>query len=151
MTNEGTPRYRSRVDWWLGLLIVAVPATSLVAALALHADGQHGEALIAWAVLAGVLVLYAAVVWPVEYVLERDALVIRFGIVRSRVPYRSIRSVRPSRSLLASPALSLNRLAIDTGAALPVTISPADASGFLDAIAGRVPHVVRAGDELIPR
>jgi hypothetical protein len=149
--DEPDTRYRSRVDWWLGLLIVAVPATSVVAALALHADDQHGEALIAWAVLAGVLVLYAALVWPVEYVLERETLVIRFGVIRSRVPYHSIRSVRPSRSLLAAPALSIHRMAIDRGTALPVKISPADASGFLDDLAGRAPHLVRGGNVLTPR
>ena len=144
-------RYRSKVDWWIGVAVASVPIVALVTAVALQLNGESSDAVIGWVVLLAVLVLYAVIVWPVEYELHADELVVRFGLMRGRIPYRSIRGVRPSRSLLASPALSLDRLAIDTGVRLPVTISPSDRGRFLGDLAARTPHLVRTGDELISR
>lgn len=143
-------RYRSKVDWWLGVLIVAVPAIGLVTALMLQLSGD-GSAIVGWLSLAGIGLLYAVVVWPVEYTLEADDLVVRFGVVRSRIPYRSIRGVSPTRSVLASPALSMDRLGIDTGGTLGPMISPADPDAFLAELAARAPHLRRDGDRLVPR
>lgn len=152
MTSAPTAsRYRSKVDAWLGALIVAVPAIALVTAVLLQLSGDTGAAVVGWLSLAGVAVLYVLVVWPVEYALEADALVVRFGVVRSRIGYRSIRGVRPTRNILASPALSMDRLGIDTGGALAPMISPADRDRFLDDLAARAPHLVRDGDRLVSR
>lgn len=142
-------RYRSKIDWWVGALIVAVPAISLVTAILLQLSGDTGAAIVGWLTLAGIGVLYALVVWPIEYVLEANDLVVRFGVMRSRIPYRSIRGVSPTRSVLASPALSMDRLAIDTGGKLAPMISPADRDGFLAELASRTPHLRPEGDRLV--
>lgn len=144
-------RHPSKVDWWLGVLIAAVPVGSVLAAVALHLSGDHGGALVAWVSLAAIGALYVGVVWPVAYELHDEALVVRFGIIRSRVPYASIREVRPSRSVLASPALSLDRLAIDTGTRPALTISPVDRDRFLGDLAARATHLVRDADRLATR
>jgi len=145
------PTYRSKVDPWIGLLLIALPVLCLVVALVLQASGDPGEALIGWLTLAGIVVLYVALVWPIEYTLEPEALVIRFGLVRSRLPYDSVRAVEPSRGLLAAQALSMDRLAIRTEGKLPTLISPQDRDRFLDDLAVHTPHLVRAGDGLRPR
>lgn len=144
-------RYRSKIDWWLGVLLVAVPVIGLATAIMLQLSGDTGAAIVGWLSLAGIGLLYALVVWPVEYVLEGEDLVVRFGAIRSRIPYRSIRGVRPTRSILASPALSMDRLGIDTGAKLGPMISPADRDGFLTELASRALHLQREGDRLVPR
>lgn len=144
-------RFGSRVDWWLGVILAATPLVALGAAVFLQLSGDAVGAMTGWLVLAGTVALYAAVVWPVYYELTDSDLVIRFGLARSRIPYGSIRGVAPTRSILASPALSLDRLAIDTGATLNQMISPADRDGFLDRLAARTPHLVRDGDRLVPR
>ena len=153
---EGSPdvaplRFRSRVDWWLGAILVAVPALGLVAAVTLQASGDPGEATVGWIALIGIGALYIGVVWPIAYELAEDELIVRFGLCRSRVPYRSIREVHPSRSILAAPALSLDRLAIDAGQRFAAVVSPDDRDGFLDALAARAPHLERTADGLRSR
>ncbi|HSJ00113.1 MAG TPA: PH domain-containing protein [Patescibacteria group bacterium] len=153
MTDRSLPtrRYPTRVDWWLGALLVAVPVIVVVSAVALTLAGDASGAIVGWLSVAGVVALYVGLVWPVVYELGDDALIIRFGLVRSRVPYRRIRAVRPTRSVLASPALSVDRLAIDIGGRIPTTISPADRDPFLTDLAARVPHLRREGDVLVGR
>lgn len=142
-------RHRSKVDWWVALILVAVPLGGVVAAVAGQLSGDAVDAVVGWVALVGIIALYVALVWPIEYELHADALVVRFGVVRSRVPYASMRGVRPSRNLLASPALSADRLAIDTGSRLPILISPSDPDRFFDELAARAPQLVRAGAEVI--
>jgi hypothetical protein len=152
MTDALPPirRYPTAVDWWLGVLVGAVPVVVIVSAILLTVSDDSGAALVGWLTVAGVIALYVGVVWPIVYELDAEALVIRFGLVRSRIHYDRIRGVRPTRSFLASPALSVHRLAIDTGGAIPPTISPADREAFLADLAGRVPHLRREGDSLVP-
>ena len=82
-----------------------------------------------------------AVQWRCHRSLVADALVVRFGLVRSRIPYSSIRSVRATRIPIASPALSLDRLAIDASRGLPVIIAPADRERFVAELAARAPQI----------
>lgn len=141
-------RFPSRVDWWLAALLVALPVIGLVTAIALQLSGDGG-AFVGWLSLLGIGLLYVGVVWPVAYELGADELVIRFGLARSRVPYRDIRGVAPTRSLLAAPALSMDRLAIDVGGRTGAVISPDDRDGFLEALATRAPQLIRDGDRLV--
>ena len=134
-------RYRSKVDWWLAAIIVLVPLILLAIAVAMLVSGDTEAAVGVGLALVAVIGLYLLIVWPVEYVLEPDALVVRFGVIRSRIPYSSIRSVRPTRVPIASPALSLDRLAIDAGRGLPVIIAPVDRERFLADLATRAPQI----------
>jgi uncharacterized membrane protein YdbT with pleckstrin-like domain len=148
---KAVSRYRSKVDWWMGVLLAVPLVTAVGTAIALQLGSDAGAANRAWMVLFGVVALYVVVVWPVVYELTDDALVVRFGLMRRRIAYRSLRGVNPTRSILASPALSLDRLAIDTGGSLSPTISPADREGFLADLSARTPHLVRDDDRLIAR
>jgi hypothetical protein len=142
-----SPRFPSKVDWWLGAILGAAPVVTLVAGWSAIA---HGHLLLGVLPTAVLLAIYGGLVFPMYYELGDDALIIRFGLARSRVPYRSIRAVRPTGNPLSSPALSLDRLHVDAGSALGPNISPADRSGFLDALAQRTPHLRREGDSLVP-
>lgn len=148
---QAVSRYQSKIDWWLGALLVFMLVTAVGTAIGLQLGGDGGAPIVGWLVLLGVVALYVVVVWPVAYELTGDAIVVRFGLIRSRIAYRSIRGVKPTRSILASPALSLDRLAIDTGGSLAPMISPADRDGFLADLAARASHLVREGDRLLPR
>lgn len=148
---QAVSRYQSKIDWWLGALLVFMLVTAVGTAIGLQLGGDGGAPIVGWLALLGVVALYVVVVWPVAYELTGDAIVVRFGLIRSRIAYRSIRGVKPTRSILASPALSLDRLAIDTGGSLAPMISPADRDGFLADLAARASHLVREGDRLLPR
>lgn len=137
--------FRSKVDGWLALLLVAGPVVSLAGGLA-AAPHQQGTAFLGTLVLAAV---YVGLVFPMRYGLTETHLVVRHGLVRQRVAFADITSVTPTRSPLSSPALSLDRLRITfgTGHFKCVLISPADKKQFLVELALRA-RLVRDGDGL---
>jgi len=144
-------RYRSKIDWWLGILLVFPLVVAVGTAIALQLGGDAGAAIVGWVALLGVVALYVVVVWPVAYELTDDAIVVRFGRLRSRIAYRSLRGVKPTRNILASPALSIDRLVIDIGGSVAPMISPADRDGFLVDLVARAPHLVLDDDRLVIR
>ena len=144
-----TPQFKSKVDWWLGLILVVAPVATVMGAVAADAG------IVGWLGVILVALIYGGLVFPMRYVLEEDALVIRFGLVRSRIRYADIKAVTPTRNPLSSPALSLDRLHIDAGShlsgmGLGPNISPADKAGFLRALAERTPRLRHEGDRLVP-
>ena len=142
------PRFPSKVDTWIGVVLVAAPLVSLLGGISAIAAGAWMAGLFPIVFIFG---LYGLAVWPVGYVLEDDALVIRFGMMRSRVPYGAIRAVRPTKTMLSSPALSLDRLHVDAGNALGPNISPADREGFYAALMKKAPQLKREGEALVAR
>ena len=108
----------------------------------------------AWLGWFGVIIIaavYTGLLFPFYYEMEEESLLIRFGCIRSRIPYNSIKKVVPTRNPTSSPALSLDRLRIDTGDTLGTNISPADKSSFLKDLAGQVNHLVLADGQLLPK
>ena len=144
------PRFPSKVDAWLGAILVALLVSTVAVPIVLLVSGDP-QAWIGLIPSALILAIFGGLVFPLYYELEDQALLIRFGLVRSRVPYAEIKRVVPSRSMLSSPALSLDRLHVDAGNPLGPLISPKDKSAFLDALAARAPHLMREGDSLVPR
>ena len=131
-------RFRSRVDWWLPLLIVGVPVAMLLDVARSHRT-PRGEELTAVLVAAVIVVLLGWLLLSTHYTFEENALVIRSGPLRSAVPYARITRVEHSRSFLAAPAMSLRRIMIHFGVADFAIISPADRPGFLRALGERAP------------
>jgi pimeloyl-ACP methyl ester carboxylesterase len=104
--------YRSKVDLWLAVVLVGTLAVSLVAVYGMLRSGSPGEMIVAAftiLLLAGV----GALVVPIRYTIGATELVVRAGVMRIRIPLDRIRRVYPSRSLVSSPALSLDRLAVE--------------------------------------
>jgi hypothetical protein len=93
------------------------------------------------AVVIAVVVITAGLpVWlllTTRYVLSADALKVTSGPFRWTVRIADIKSVTPTRSMISSPALSLQRLEIRYGTYQSVIISPADRDGFLRALEAR--------------
>ena len=87
-------------------------------------------------ILVGIAVV-ALLVWLLvgtHYTVDRGTLRIVSGPFRWKVPVDQIMSVEATKSLLSSPALSLDRLRIRYGNRRRIMISPADKAGFLEAI-----------------
>jgi hypothetical protein len=136
--NRRDSTYPSRVDPWVAVLLVLTAAVSLVAVWALLSAVDRIGIVVGGLTLA-VLLGTALVVYPVSYTIGERELVIRSGVWRIRVPLDSIIRVQPSRTLLASPALSLDRLAIeyhtDRFSRPTVYISPVRRDEFADRLA----------------
>ncbi len=130
--------YRSRVDTWLGVALVLSFAVGIFGAIQLVGAESAGDRLMGVVTLL-ILGAVGSLVVPVRYRITDRDLVIRSGVRRLRVPLDSIERVTPSRSVLASPALSLDRLAVRyrTGrfAAPEIHISPDRRERFLAQLA----------------
>jgi hypothetical protein len=136
------PRFRSKIDIWLGGGILL--GTLVSGAVALGLLFQKGSAAFAIVpLMATGLSLWLLIdTW---YCVTDTELIVHCGPFRSSVLISSIRAVRPTRTVLSAPALSLDRLEV-THAGGALIISPADKAGFIRALKERrggveVPHV----------
>jgi hypothetical protein len=145
--SDAAEQFASEVDVWLRVVLVVLPLISVgVVVVTLLNDGEG-----AWAAVLSLLVvggIYGGLLFPLYYHFEAGSLLVRFGLVRQRIPYEAIRSVRPTRNPLSSPALSLRRLRVDYGRSF-VLISPVRRGEFLDELAQRT-GLVRDGETLGP-
>lgn len=128
--------FRSAVDLWLWLLALGLPLAILlwVGALVLSEGGGSVTVMILLVVSVVTLGVPLWILLDTRYTVDAGALHIRSGPLRTRIALDDIRSVRPSRSLLAAPALSLDRLEIRCGRHGSILVSPRERVAFLTAI-----------------
>jgi len=128
--------FKSKLDWWLGVILVAVPLIQVAAVTSALRQGDQ-EALTATLVGAAVVVaIYGLLLVPIRYGIADKDLLVRFGVVRQHIAFDSILEIYPTRSPLSSAALSLDRLAIRTGRGpLQLTlISPLEREEFMSVL-----------------
>jgi hypothetical protein len=150
MSSAEVTWFRSKIDWWMALILVALPVVELGSLAGALRDGD-GEAIMGMAVGCGVVAaIYGLLVIPVRYGVSSDRLFIRFGVVRRHIDLAAIREVYPTHNPLAAPALSLDRLAIRTGDGTVgmSLISPAEREAFLSTLASGA-GLVRDNDRLV--
>jgi len=126
--------FRSKIDAWLVLMGFVVPVAAVILAFVLAPPMPAST----WAIAAAISALALALpVWlfiSTVYIVENEQLLIRSGPFRWRINLAEITSVEPSRSLLSSPALSLDRLKIHYANHRVVLVSPKDQQGFIRAL-----------------
>ena len=128
--------YRSEIDTWLLVVLLAAMAVMVVASIAVIAHWEPGSAL-ALASTVGGIVLVAWMLLGTDYTIEPDRLVVRCGPLRWRIPLSDIHAVTPTHDAFSAPALSLDRLRIDYGRGRSVMISPRDRTRFIAALDAR--------------
>lgn len=131
--------YQSKRDLWLMLLVGGSALVIASAAVAVLMQPGDWEMRLIFASLLTVQTMFILdMLLRTHYTLEDDSVCVRCGILRWRVPYTAIQRVRPSRTWLSGPALSLDRLIVTrTDSALPMIISPEDQQQFLEDLASR--------------
>jgi hypothetical protein len=127
-------KFKSAVDSWFYVLALGGPIVVVVSSLF-----SLSALTISAMVVVGVSVFIALglPVWlllSTYYIVEPNRLVVRSGPFKWSIPLSDIKSVKPSRSLLSSPALSLNRLEIQYGSGQSILVSPKDPEGFQNAL-----------------
>jgi hypothetical protein len=124
-------RYRSKVDSWLiaSVIIVAV-AHAWAAAVLINAADFNAIAIFIPIAIVG-LGLPVWILVGTHYTLSPASLEVCCGPFRYQVPIDRIKEIRPSRSMLSSPAPSLDRLEIIYGNNESVLISPLHREKFL--------------------
>lgn len=129
--------FPSRIDRWLAIVLASSVLVSLGVALILPfvLPGAIGLPVAALLLASGSLQLW--LLRATDYTVDGTELRIRCGPFRWRIALQDIRRVTPTRSLLSSPALSLDRLRIDYGDGRALMVSPADKDGFIAAVERR--------------
>ncbi len=150
MLAETVRWYRSKVDWWLALVLCIPPIVSIAVCVALVVDGKTSELALGLGSCLLVFGIYFGLVFPMRYGLDDTHLLVRFGLCRQQIPLVDISEVHPTHNPLSSPALSLDRLHVQFGQGVFkfVMISPNDRSRFLDDLA-KTAGLKREGDRLI--
>ena len=126
-------RFKSKIDTWILLLIVAMLVLDLVLILALAMDPAVTPAAKTGGILVFIVLMafLASLGLQTYYAVDKKQLRVVSGPFRWKIPLDQITSVTPTRTLLSSPAMSLDRLKIEYGKPRPMIVSPADKDGFL--------------------
>ena len=124
-------RFKSKVDTWLGAVLVAnVIVTAVAGLIVLRTAGPYRWLMVGALLLVGVG-LPLSFLLHTDYTVQNDVLLVRSGPFRWRVPLADIVSISPTRNPLSSPALSLDRLLITRRNGPDCMVSPRDKEGFL--------------------
>ena len=158
MRHENSPNvrriYYSKKDRWMVTLFWVVVCGMVGAAFVLAGSQELPTvlriALPVMLVLAADVMLWT--LYGTRYVLTDTDLRVRSGPFRMSIPYAEIQQVSPSRSALAAPACSLDRLLITGGrfSTFGLLISPERKLEFLKDLVSLSP-VLRLEDERIIR
>lgn len=125
--------YRSKVDWWLGLLLGGTVVYTIFLAIEPIVKGQGIE----WLTMISMIFILLIVLplFAIKYVFYSEHLVVSCGIYgKERVPYKTISNVKETKNPLSSAAMSLDRIQIDyteNGRHQMVLISPVRKKEFI--------------------
>ena len=128
--------YRSKIDLWLGLVLVGVP---VVAAYLIVRRGPS-DIPDFWLGLVVCALMLAFSLWllaSTRYTIDQDSLHVRSGPVSCTIALKDIRKISPTRTVSSAPALSMDRLQITYGNWQDCVVSPKDKEGFLRSLRER--------------
>jgi hypothetical protein len=133
----GYERFKTKRDFWYGLLILFALASASAAAFMVPDE----ERLVVILLLLPVWAFLVSLWFFTWYELREDHLYARSGPFVERIPYDRIKSIKESRNLWSSMAMSRDRIEIrqhDKGFVTGTTyISPNDKQRFMDMLKSR--------------
>lgn len=112
--------YKSKIDWWLILLIVGVLGYPIV-------DGILSKEYTLSIVFSILLVLFYFLAKSIQYKIDGENLI----IWKTKIPIKSIHKVYRTRIPLSSPALSLDRIGVVYNKYDEIFISPKEREEFI--------------------
>ena len=127
-------KFKSKIDWWTHLVLASMPLVNLwLILMFMIQDTIFVVPLVAIIFLLINIFLILPMWINTCYIFEENELLVKCGFGKgTRIDYKSIKNVKESRSLLASPALSLDRIEITFGASDMIMVSPKEKSKFLE-------------------
>jgi hypothetical protein len=141
--------FPSKVDRWIvALMIVPFGISIVVVGSALRANPPLPALVLLVGIEVLVLVLIVGTLRSTRYEVADREVIVRSPPFRRRIGIESIESIRPSRSPVSSPALSLDRLEIRYSGDRRILVSPRDREGFLAAVVTRSRHLHREGEHV---
>ncbi|MDI1318108.1 PH domain-containing protein [Flavobacterium sp.] len=127
--------YKSKIDYWLGLLLL-YPIYLSVASL-VKGQWMYGFAGIGFVV--GVVLFISK---TTRYIIKGNQLIVKcMWIVNETIDISKIRKIEKTNSILSSPALSLDRIAIFYNKYDEVYISPKERKDFIEDLLKHNPSI----------
>jgi len=143
--------YPSKKDAWLVAVLWVSVGGMIYATVQFGLDTRSTLGTLAFVVFCTVpvVVLCLWTLLDTRYILTHTELLVRGGPLRQRIPLQAIQEVRPQRTPLSSPALSMDRIRVTwlKGHQRSVFISPDNRRSFLRDLASRA-GLKQAGDRL---
>jgi hypothetical protein len=131
-------KFSSKVDGWYYIFALGFPIAVVAVVVSSLGTIESSELIVVGLVCAVAVTLPIWLLFSTFYVVQSDFLEIRSGPFKWQISLSDIKSVQPTRSVLSSPALSLNRLKISYGRRKSILVSPKDMDGFKNALAVQV-------------
>lgn len=122
-------KFRSEIDT---LLAATLFGNVLVSVWAVYISGVNFTGAVVLLAIGAGLPLWLFL--STSYEIKAQTLHICCGPFRWNIPLSQVTCVTPSRSMVSSPALSLDRLRIEYGSGKVVLVSPHDQDSFLTAL-----------------
>jgi hypothetical protein len=126
-------RFRSAVGWSFKLPVLLVGVT-------LIASQSRGLDPVSLVAIGGALALMGWLYVSTRYTVTDLGLRVQSGPFNRWVEARAIERVRPTRTILSAPALSLDRLEVSGGFG-SIVVSPQDKAGFVRALKRVAPQL----------
>ena len=145
--------YPSKRDLWISVVICVTAIVLIVATLNLI--GSPMIPIVKYSLVLSCLagaILSIWILFSTGYTLTSDKLIARCGPFTNTVTLDAIETISPSRSPLASPACSLDRLHIRYyGSKSGLLVSPIDKHVFLEALVVRCSNLTLKGDTAVQK
>lgn len=139
--------FKSKIGW--NILIPTLALVMVVGFLPIFQDEvSTASVLVAFAmVLMALIIILPPFINTTYTITAQGVLEIRSSFwYRQSIPIQDITKIKPSTSWLASPAPSLDRLAIHHGKFSMALVSPEDKIGFIEALKARKDGILVLGD-----
>lgn len=116
--------YKSKIDWWLGLPLLYPVFLSITSIIEGNWNGYLG--------MIAIVLFIVFISKSTNYIISENQLIVKsMFIVNVRIDILEIRKIEKTTSILSSPALSLDRIAIIYNKFDEVYISPKEKQDFL--------------------
>ncbi|TCP61547.1 PH domain-containing protein [Baia soyae] len=132
-------KFKSKTDFISFSILWGIPV--VVTLFLLYSFDTVKDAVIPIAIFWLLNSLTIWIYFSTYYKFTNDEIIVKSGPIRRNIPYQSISSVRKTKSLIASPALSiLDRIEIvySNGS---VIISPKDKKDFVNMLKSKNPNI----------
>ena len=134
-------RFKARVDGWFMMLLIS-PLIILIL-IPYLIEGYISVAL--WIVFLSTAAMVVWLIFGSVYILKEDHLLIQILFIRQRINYVDIESIKLTRNILSSMALSLDRIEIKTSTKSffrkTTYISPKNRNHFYTLLVARCPKL----------
>lgn len=148
-----TKYYKSKIDWWFWILLLIVSGLSCMLGYIL--EGHWIPDITTFILLLIIIMLFFYILSSVKYAIRGKEFGIRGLTFKWEwFPIEKIETIQSTRSILASSALSFQRIAIKFSdknilkSSMPLEIAPKDSKKFINDLIIVNPGIKKSGKNL---